>query len=694
MSGKDLQNIFIREAENLFAGLEAEINALEECFADDILDNMIGIFHSIKDGSGISGYDDVNEIAQKLEFLIEMLKDGDSESSDELFDLLSDSLEWLRLAVSGDGVKDEIELKKTAIHDMINEYTINNRPGGDAMDEHKKEMTGVSVEEKSLDDLSAQEPEGDNLNENIPEKETRGVKYFSIKIEFKDKVFDSGVDPLMIISQLEEFGRFTEINIDQSRLPDLLKLDPEVCYAGWELVLETTSEREEIDQILEFVKSDSKIDIEDVTSDSVRARADAGRGEESRLGDLLVGKGLITKEQLKDVLKTLDEKRIRTGDIILDKGYAGQEDIADAVREQESLKMEMESNRMTIEAGKMDHILDLFGEIIIGQTAVTNIAEEEFDDENGATIRNALLALDRSIREFQEELMKIRMESVHHTFDKLGKFIVDMAESSGKEVELAFDGHETEFDRNAVLRIDNTLNYLAGNIVLHSIESPAKREKMGKKRAGLINVSAYTQEGNSYIDISDDGSGVDADSFDTMDFDGTGIDGIMKDIESMNASVEIVRSETDGAHFRIKVPLSMAMIEGMLVRVGENKYVIPLLSIIESLQPKEDDVKTVEGKGEVVLVRGEYITLIRLYNSFSIEPDITEPWKALVMIVESGKDKVGLMIDDLIGQQQIVIKGIGDDLSRNHALSGGASILGDGTVALILDIKGIVDDMK
>jgi two-component system chemotaxis sensor kinase CheA len=266
------------------------------------------------------------------------------------------------------------------------------------------------------------------------------------------------------------------------------------------------------------------------------------------------------------------------------------------------------------------------------------------------------------------------------------------------------------------------------NSIDHGIETPDERRAAGKCPKGTIYLNAYHQEGNVYIEVSDDGAGIDVDrvrrkavaqgliksneelsdeklvslifmpGFSTaekvtdLSGRGVGMDVVKNNIAALRGTVDVVNEKGKGTLFRIKLPLTMAIIEGMLCSVGSSVYIIPLLSIVESIQPKQDAIRTVEGQGEVVHVRGEYVSLIRLYRYYDIKPEFENPWEALLIIVESGGTKLAVMVDDLLGQQQVVIKSLDNFITKDRSVSG-AAIMGDGTVALIVDIHGLLNDI-
>jgi len=325
--------------------------------------------------------------------------------------------------------------------------------------------------------------------------------------------------------------------------------------------------------------------------------------------------------------------------------------------------------------------------------------------------------------------MAMRMIPVGPTFSQFKRFVRDTSRQIGKEIRLEIMGKETELDKTVIEEITDPLKHMIRNSIDHGIESTEERIKLGKDPTGIITLNAYHQEGCIFIEISDDGKGLDADELRSIAVSkgiiakdkeltedesyalifkpgfstanavgdlsgrGVGMDVVKSNIDALRGSVQIITEKNRGTTFRIKLPLTLAIIDGMLIKVGKSVYIVPLLSILESIRPRKEDVKTIKGQGEVVMVRNEYISLIRLYKYFDQVPAFENPWEALVVIVESNGEKLALMIDDLIGQQQIVIKSLDNTVTKDRSISG-AAILGDGNVSLIIDIHGLLSEIS
>ena len=491
-------------------------------------------------------------------------------------------------------------------------------------------------------------------------------------------------------------------------------------------MLKTKKGLEDVMNVFLFVREDNPVKVEEVTSEFVKA-ADEKLMTDRKLGEILVGRGIITEEELAEAIDSQAKENRKLGDIVVEKGYATEKDVRYALGEQEKIRVKMETGTVRVDTTKLDRLMNLLGEIVIGQSSISRLADE-LDDEKSFRLKNALYGLDRTTREFQEQIMAIRMIPIGPTFEQFRRFVRDASQAAGKEIRLEIEGRETELDKTVIEKIGDPLKHMIRNAIDHGLETPEDRMAAGKDRAGTIRLRAYHQEGSVYIEIRDDGRGINkeklrakaiqkelikaedelsenkllalifvpgfstADTVGDLSGRGVGMDVVKTNIDALRGVVEIESREGEGSVFRIKLPLTMAIIDGMLVRVGTQVYIVPLLSIVESMQPKREDVKTVEGKGEVLKVRDEYVTLVRLYDMFHIHADQANPWESLVVIVESGGDRVGIMVDDLLGQHQTVIKSLDKGITESRAVSG-AAILGDGSVALIMDIHGLIGEI-
>jgi two-component system chemotaxis sensor kinase CheA len=373
-----------------------------------------------------------------------------------------------------------------------------------------------------------------------------------------------------------------------------------------------------------------------------------------------------------------------------------------------------------VRTDRLDQLIDLVGELVIAQAMLT---------QDDTVVRGGIEALTRKVahagtivRELQDLSMSMRMVPLKATFRKMQRLSRDAAHRSGKDVELVIDGEDTEIDRNMVDVIGDPLVHMVRNAIDHGIETPDQRVARGKTPVGTLRLSAYHAGGNVIVELEDDGRGLDreriaqkaiergliendkgmsdadvyklifAPGFSTNDVvtdlsgRGVGMDVVKRNIESLQGRVEISSEPGRGTKFTVRLPLTLAITDGMCIRVGVEKYIIPTIHIRLSFRPTRDTLFSVAGKGEMVLLREDLMPVIRLHHLFDSQEATTDPTEALLVVVNAGDRQVALLVDELLGQQQVVAKPLGDGIGRICGVSGGA-ILGDGRVGLILDVE-------
>jgi two-component system, chemotaxis family, sensor kinase CheA len=689
MFDQEILDVFKNEVREILENIEEDLVALEDKADSETVNRLFRYYHTIKGSSGIAGLDSVSEFTHNLENLLDMVRNGSLAVSSGLVDLLLESSDWIHQCVFENSENDAI---RTILLQKIGKFR----------------NTGGSVAEQKQPAVKS------------------GFSYYRIKIGFRNDIFNFGIDPLLIIEDLMTAGEILESRVIRDKIPTLSEINPELCYLSWSIVLKTDKGRRSMDDVFLFVLDDNPIEIIEITGEYEENVEEST--QEKKLGEILVNKGILTEQELVKVLKEQERLKSKLGDIVVTLGYATEKELKLALGIQNEIRKKVETETVRVDTIKLDRLMNLLGEIVIGQSSIARIADTLNEDDSYA-LRNALHGLDRSTREFQEQIMSIRMIPVGSLFVQFKRFVRDTAHGLGKEINLVIEGNETELDKTVIERIGDPLKHMVRNAIDHGIETKEERVKVGKAESGTVKLNAYHQEGNVFIEVSDDGRGLDytriaekaarlgyirqdedvtqerladfifmpgfstAEKVGDLSGRGVGMDVVKTNIESLRGSVEIISEKGNGSIFRIKMPLTLAIIEGMLCRIGSSVYIIPLLSIIESMRPKKEDIHTIENKGEVVFVRGEYVALVRAYHYFGIKGDYLNPWESLVIIVESAGRKLALMIDDLIGQQQIVIKNLDSAMVRKGAISG-AAILGDGSVALIIDIHGLMSDIS
>ena len=697
MGDSGIIDVFMQEAREILENIEPDLVQLEEHGGDrETLNRIFRYFHTLKGSSGIAGMSEVQELCHGLENLLDDVRYDRLAVSDGLVDLIFESIDWIRTSLFHEGDETGLDRRKIKLLERITSFAVDNKEKPEAPE------TCAAV--------------GDSM------------KHYRVHVSFPENIFSSGIDPLMIMEDLYLLGDVLERKVDTTLLPDLEEMDPEICYMKWDIILRTDRGEKAIRDVFLFV-DDGVMKLEEigVSGETITANI-PGMPAEKKLGEILLEKGILTENELHEAISVQVLEKDRLGDIILRKGYATEGEIHDALDEQDRIKRRIETTTVRVDTGRLDKLLNLLGEIVIGQSTLIRISEE-IQNEAGGRLRNALHALDRTTREFQEQIMSIRMIPIGPTFEQFRRFVRDTAHSMGKDIHLAIEGGETELDKTMIEQIADPLKHMIRNSIDHGIEDADERASHDKDVKGTIVLRAYHQEGNVYIEVKDDGRGIDlekvrrkatdlgyirqdeeisneklyaflfspgfstAQTVGDLSGRGVGMDVVKTNIENMRGTVDIASEEGAGTTVKIKLPLTLAIIDGMLVRVGPFVYILPLLSIIESLRPREEDIRTVEGTGEVIHFRGQYVSLLRLYRLFGIEPQCSSPWEGLVVIVETGRTRVALLIDDLIGQQQVVIKSLDNYITGSRAISG-AAIMGDGKVALIIDIFGLVNEIK
>jgi two-component system, chemotaxis family, sensor kinase CheA len=380
--------------------------------------------------------------------------------------------------------------------------------------------------------------------------------------------------------------------------------------------------------------------------------------------------------------------------------------------------------KIKVSTTRLDALINMVGELVIAESMVAegvckNIAVEQ---ELGRKISH----LGKIVRELQELSMSMRMVPIQGVFSKMVRLVRDLSRETGKNVELVTFGEETELDRNIVDKIADPLVHMIRNSVDHGIEMPDERAKAGKNPNGRIELRAFHQAGNIVIEIKDDGKGLDkgrivekavaqgliqagqnlsdeeifklifhaglstAQKVTSVSGRGVGMDVVKKNVEMLHGKIDIASTFGKGTTFTIRLPLTLAIIDGQIVKIGCERYLIPINSIVCSFKVTHRQLSSVQNRGEMVLVRNELLPMLRLYRLFDVVPTTEDPTESLLVIVEEDNRKCCLLVDELLGQQQVVIKSLGGGLGLVKGISGGA-IMGDGKISLILDIPGLME---
>jgi len=710
------QDAFFEEAGDHLAVVEEGLLALEQHPEDlDLLNKIFRSAHSIKGTSGMFGFNAVAQFTHKMETLLDLLRNGQKVVTPQIADLLLKSTDCLKTLIdaakSGSPVDDETVQRLTV--ELASASTAGSQPTAQAPP------------------ASATAP-----------AQTGGSQghVYSIAWTPPDWLFQRGLDPLQIFKELANLGTLSKIAVDTAKLPDLAVMDPEKCYLSWTMKLETVKARQVVDAVFEFVREDSHLVIEEREALGVRREAqdasstphpsprtpDGLEGDPKPLGELLVESGAVSRETLD---KALSQQK-RVGEILVEQHAVTPEQVDQALQKQKQQESVAQSKKtdtasIRVDTDKIDKLINLVGELVITQSMLSDLGAR-FEMSQISVLLERMAQLERNTREIQERVMSIRMLPIGTAFSRFPRLVRDLSAKAGKKIQLVLSGEETELDKTVIESIGDPLTHLVRNSADHGLETPEERLDINKPELGTIRLNAFHEGGNICITVEDDGRGLNRDKilakavkqgligeneklsddqiwplifkpgFSTAEKvtdvsgRGVGMDVVKRNIEGLGGTVKIKTALGKGTTFTLKLPLTLAIIEGMTVRVGKDTYIVPLLSILESIQPKASAVKTVVGKGELINVRETYLTMIRMYEVFSLQPEYTDPTKAILLILETEGERVAVMVDEILGQQQVVIKSMEQNF-RKVAGVAGATILGDGTVGFILDVRGLIE---
>ncbi len=442
-----------------------------------------------------------------------------------------------------------------------------------------------------------------------------------------------------------------------------------------------------------------------------------------KLGEILVEDGVISQETLKKGLKAVEkEPGAKIGEVLIKEGEVTPKQVSQALRKQ--VDQVSDASTIRVDTRKLDDMIDMVGELVITQSMVQQDLNTSLHADRNLT--RDIAQLFRITSGLQRASMGLRMIPIKQTFQRMSRLVRDLSKAAGKAVSVEMEGEDTEIDRNMVDEIYNPLVHMIRNSIDHGLEVPADRLRAGKPEKGLIRLSAYHRGGNIVIEITDDGRGLNkekilekaiknrvvqsgegltdaeiyrliflpglstAEKVTDISGRGVGMDVVKQAVEKLRGKIEIESKIGEGTTFITRFPLTMAIIDGMIVKVGPERYILPTTAIRQALRPTRESYNNVVGKGETINVMGHLMPLVRLYQLFGIEPEYKEPWEAIGVVVEGEDRSKCLLVDKIVGKAEVVIKSLGEGFKNIKGISGGA-ILGDGQVGLIIDPEGLFD---
>jgi two-component system chemotaxis sensor kinase CheA len=718
------QDAFFEEAAEHLAVVEEGLLQLEQHPEDlDLLNKIFRSAHSIKGTSGMFGFSAVAQFTHKMETLLDLLRNGQTVVTPQIADLLLKSTDCLKALI--DGVKIGAQVDNETVQRLTTELA-----AASSLEAQSSSPTAESTKA-------------------VPSAHVCHAHVYTIDWTPPDWLFQRGLDPLQIFKELGNLGTLSEVKVDDSRLPDVADMDPEKCYLSWKMQLTTGKDRNLVEAAFEFIREDSVLTIEEREVLSVKPVSPTTRGEREALesgneirftnderraeggelkplGQILVEDGVVSPAVLNQAL----EQQKRVGEILVEQKAVTPQQLEQALHKQKQQESSTHAKKadttsIRVDTDKIDKLINLVGELVITQSMLSDLSAR-FEMSQMPVLLEWMAQLERNTREIQERVMSIRMLPIGTAFSRFPRLVRDLSAKAGKKIQLALSGEETELDKTVIESIGDPLTHLVRNSADHGLEPPEERLDNNKPELGTIRLNACHEGGSICITVEDDGRGLNrnkilakaikqgliaesdklsddqiwplifkpgfstAEKITDVSGRGVGMDVVKRNIEALGGTVTIKTAPGKGTTFTLKLPLTLAIIEGMTVGIGRETYIVPLLSILESIQPKEGVVKTVVGKGELINVRGTYLPVIRLYEVFALKPEHTSPTKAILLILETEGERVAVMVDEILGQQQVVIKSMEQNFRKVEGIAG-ATILGDGTVGFILDVRGLLE---
>ena len=642
--------------------------------------------HSIKGGSGTFGFMAVSDFTHVMEALLDEMRDGRRQVTQSAIDLLLGSVDCLREMLQALQAGAEVDQHSVTRHKLALDNALNDR--SEAVD------MSATVWQAPVDCLEASSLQ-----------DTGNLKIVGWHITFSPHrhLLKTGNEPVRILRELATLGDLS-VCANLQGLPDLYDLDPEDCYLAWTLDLQGQVSINEIDEIFDWVEGDCDLSKQPVFADT-RPTHSLSNPVVSIQSYPSVALDVFAAETQARTQLTLGEIKENKKSTVKATGIG-----AGSIR---------------VDTGKIDTLINMVGELVITQSMLSLIGEH-FTLNKLDQLKNGLLQLERHTRELQLSVMNVRMLPINVVFSRFPRLAHDMSSKSGKKIELKLVGEHTEVDKNVVELLSDPLVHLVRNSLDHGIEMPDVRLAVGKPEIGTVTLEAYHRGGNIVIEVKDDGKGLDkgklrakavekgliepeailtdkqtyeliflpgfstAEQLTDISGRGVGMDVVQRNIQALGGNIEIFSESGQGSTICIYLPLTLAILDGQSVAVGDEIYIVPLGAIIESLYIKEEDVQRVAGKGETFMLRDQYLPIIRMHEIFKVPmAKYTKLSEGLLVVVEGRGVRCALFVDELLGQQQVVIKSLEANYRRVEGVSA-ATILGDGSVALILDIPGLV----
>ena len=704
----EILNVFSVEAREQLVAMESGLMQLEQGDRDpETINAVFRAAHTIKGGAGVVEIHTVEKFTHVLENVLDRLRNGEIEVSGEMISALLLGCDHigilLDLVARGQMEADEDTARAGAdISEQLKPF----------LGERKAEAGKLAATESDVQRQDSAAAVND---------------CWHISVRFGRNVLKNGMDPLAFLRYLLNLGEIAHMATLTDALPVADEMDPELCYLGFEISFRSHASKEAIERVFDFCRDDCDLHILPPNSkvEEFLGLIEALPEETMRLGEILVKSGALTREELETGLQRQQTNKVGAdstaslpplGNILIQQNSVQPEIVEAAAAKQKTVseKKAAEASLIRIHADKLDQLIDLVGELVIAGASANLLARKSGE----ATLVEATSVLSRLVESIRDSALQLRMVQIGETFNRFHRVARDVSKELGKDIELVINGAETELDKSVVERIGDPLMHLVRNAMDHGIEPAAARAAAGKPVKGRVELNAFHDSGSIVIEVVDDGGGLNKDRIQAKAIEkgviqpdetlsdqevinlifepgfstvekvtnlsgrGVGMDVVRKNITALRGTVDVKTEPGAGSRFTIRLPLTLAIIDGFLTGVGKASYVIPLDMVIECIE-----LAGTSGERDYINLRGEVLPFVRLRELFDVRGE--RPTRENVVVVQYAGQKAGIVVDQLLGEFQTVIKPLGT-LFRNMRGIGGSTILGSGEVALILDVQALV----
>ena len=670
--------MFRQEALELLNDVQECLLLIEKDPADkESINRLFRAMHSIKGAGGMFGFDRITEFTHHIETALDLVREDKLVITKELIDLVLASHDCIR-----DMLDDEQSVEESRLNQVIHLL---------------QDLSGITPKDQA---------------KKTTKHESEKNKVFRIRFKPDPQIFYTGTNPRTLLDELRILGE-CRIVCNTSEVPDLSTMDPELCYCFWDIILYTQATQNQVEDVFIFVSSESQIRIDLVDEGDVETE------NYKKIGEILVDRGDLPKEKLEETLK----ENVAIGERMLKKAIIDPHTLESALAEQEMVRairnkrqQETAMSTIRVQADKLDRLVDLVGELVTAQARITRIAEHTPENIELSDVAEELESLTTRLR---DETMGIRMVPIGSIVSSFRRVVRDLAKDLGKNIEFECTGEETELDKGVIERLKDPLVHIIRNSVDHGIESPEDRLESGKPEQGLIHLEATHAGAHVIIRITDNGRGINttairrkaiekgiitpdqilseqelfqlifAPGFSTaqtvseVSGRGVGMDVVRQNIEALRGSIQVKSESGLGTTITLKLPLTLAIIDGLMVNLDQDSFIIPLSLVEECVDLDHAQTDKIKGRN-ILNLRGAAVPFIRLRER--LHRSTPPPAREQIVITNSEGNRIGVVVDAVVGSHQTVLKNLGPAMRQARDVSG-ATILGDGSVALILDLQ-------